>query len=244
MRTGLAGKANRNGADVARAGPAGPGVSDLKLVCRVTVMTELQHVESLQGRSLLPVGPPPNCRAKGERGSSRMLAATDRRKIPAYEGNLSRPGAQRARPVFRAAYKELCTRIWIELELLAQAAAGQAEGRRSQAPVMSTAILRLELIVLVDSCRSSRWRRMLSAEQCDSLCSMLTDVLAALYVDSEHLRAGIAEAQDRVLDELLPESEAGPALADPACQLGQGSHSAVDELVSLIQAQAAARALP
>jgi hypothetical protein len=173
-----------------------------------------------------------------------MLAATDRRKIPACDGNLSRLAAQTARPVFRAAYKELCTRIWIELELLAQAA-GQVESGRPQALVMSTAILRLELIVLVDSCRSSRWRRMLSVEQCDSLCSMLTDVLAALYVDSEHLQGGIAEAQDRVLDELLPESEAGPPLADPefACQRGPGPHSVVDELVSLIQAQAASRAL-
>jgi hypothetical protein len=175
-----------------------------------------------------------------------MLAATDRREIPACDGNLSRVRAQTARPVFRAAYKELCTRIWIELELLAQAAARQVEGGRPQALVMSTAILRLELIVLVDSCRSSRWRCMLSAQQCDSLCSMLTDVLAALYVDSEHLCAGIAAAQDRVLDALLPESDAEPSPVAPAsaCERRQGSQSAVDELVSLIEAQAAARTLP
>lgn len=148
------------------------------------------------------------------------------------------------RPVFRAAYKELCTRIWIELELLAQAA-GQVERCPPQDLVMSAAILRLELVVLVDSCRSPHWRCMLSAEQCDSLCSTLTDVLAALYVDPEQLRTGIAEAQDRVLDELLPESEAGPSLADPAsaCEPGQGYHPAVDELVSLIEARAAARAV-
>jgi hypothetical protein len=142
-----------------------------------------------------------------------------------------------AAPVFKAAYKELCTRIWIELELLAQAA-GPVESGLTQHLIMSTVILRLELLVLVDCCRSPRWRRMLSAEQRDSLCSMLTDVLAALYVDL------IAEAQDRVLDELLPESEAGPSLADPVSgrDLGRHSHPAIDELVSLIEAQAAARA--
>lgn len=173
-----------------------------------------------------------------------MLAALDRRDIRASDGNLSRLRGQMPRPVFRAAYKELCTRIWIELELLAQAAE-QVESGPPQDLVISTAILRLELVVLVDSCRSPRWRCMLSAQQCDSLCSMLTDVLAALYVDSEHLRTGIAEAQDRVLDELLPESETGPSLAHPACacEFGQGSHPAVDELVSLIEAQSAARAL-
>ena len=148
-----------------------------------------------------------------------------------------------SRPVFRAAYKELCTRIWVELELLAQATR-QVENCPPQDLVISTAILRLELVVLVDSCRSPHWRRMLSAQQCDSLCSMLTDVLAALYVDSEHLRTGIAEAQDRVLDELLPEFEAGASLADPisACELGQGSHAAVNALVGLIEAQAVRRA--
>jgi hypothetical protein len=147
-----------------------------------------------------------------------MLAATDRREVRACDGHLSRLEAQVPRCVFRAAYKELCTRIWVELEQLAQTAE-QLESRPSRdlvtstELVMSTVILRLELVVLVDSCRSPRWRRMLCAEQLDSLCSMLTDVLAALYVDSEHLCTGIAEAQDRVLDELVWES---PASSDAA----------------------------
>jgi len=104
--------------------------------------------------------------------------------------------------IFTAAYRELCARIWTELELLAQAA-GRLE-RHDPPPdiTMSAAILRLELIVLVDSCRSVRWRCMLSVEQCNSLCSMLTDVLASLYVDCDHLSDAILEAQDRVLDEL------------------------------------------
>jgi hypothetical protein len=70
-------------------------------------------------------------------------------------------------------------------------------------------VLRLELVVLPDACRSPHWRSMLSVEQCDCLSSMLTDVLAALYIDSQHLRGGIAAAQHRVLDDLLPQSEVG-----------------------------------
>jgi hypothetical protein len=169
-----------------------------------------------------------------------MLAAADWRDLRTCDGNLSRP--QTPRPVFEAACRELCARIWIELELLAQA--------RSCPPqdlAMSTAILRLELVVLVDSCRSPQWRRILSAQQRDSLCALLTDVLAALYVDSEHLSSGIAAAQDRVLDELLPQPAADPLLADSASAYEPGQRSqpqpapAVHELVSLIQAQAAAR---
>jgi hypothetical protein len=162
-----------------------------------------------------------------------MLAATDRREIRAHDGDLSRPAAQMPSSVFRAAYKELCTRIWIELELLAQGAR-QVNSSPPQDLMTNTEILRLELVVLVDCCRSPYWRCLLSLEQCDSLCSMLTDVLAALYVDSEHLSTGIAEAQGRVLDELLPESGDEP---------GEDFPPALKELVSLIEAQAAARAV-
>ncbi len=173
-----------------------------------------------------------------------MPAASAQRAIHTGDGKPTGLGAEIPRPVFMAAYKERCTRIWIELELLAQAA-GQVENCPSQDLEMSTAILRLELVVLVDSCRSPHWRCMLSAEQCDSLCSTLTDVLGALCVDSEHLRTGIAEAQDRVLDELVPEPEAGLSQTDPAAAgvPGQGCRSAIDELVSLIEARAAARAV-
>jgi hypothetical protein len=130
-----------------------------------------------------------------------MLAVSDRREFHTRYGDLSRLSAQAPHTVFEAAYKELCTRLWIELELLAQAAA-QVPSGPPQDLAMSAVILRLELIVLVDACRSPHWLCMLSAEQRDNLCSMLTDVLAALYVDSEHLPAGIAEAQARVLEPL------------------------------------------
>jgi len=154
-----------------------------------------------------------------------MLAALDQPQTSVCHGDLSRPRLQVPTAVFRAAYRELCARIWIELELLAQAA-GQMERHDPPRDItMSAAILRLELVVLLDSCRSVHWRSMLSVEQCNGLCSMLTDVLAALYVESGHLSDALMEAQDRVLDELLTESAARPPLADPAsvCELGQGS---------------------
>jgi hypothetical protein len=141
-----------------------------------------------------------------------MLAARDRREICDNEADLSRLRARIPRSAFTAAYKELCTRIWMELQTLAQAA-DQVDSSPSQHLLMSTAILRLELVVLLDSYRSERWRRMLSTEQRDRMCSMLADLLATLYVDPEHLSTGITEAECIVFDELRAEAEAGP------CQL-------------------------
>ena len=82
-----------------------------------------------------------------------MLAATAQREIRPSNGNLRHLGTRLPLPVFRAAYKELCTRIWIELELLAQALA-QVDSGPPQDLALSSAILRLELVVLIDSCRS------------------------------------------------------------------------------------------
>jgi hypothetical protein len=173
-----------------------------------------------------------------------MLAATAQPEFHALNDHLSQLMPQLSRPVFRAAYRELCTRIWIELELLAQAIR-QLEGCPSQNELVSPTILRLELVVLIDSCRSPRWRYMLSGGQRDRLCSMLTDVLAALYVESEQLRSGIADAQDRVLEELIPESEPGlpPLDSADACGHDPISNPAVEELMRLIEGKAAARAL-
>jgi hypothetical protein len=141
--------------------------------------------------------------------------------------------------VFRAAFKELCARIWIELEFLAH------ESCPPQDVVMSSAVLRLELVVLLDWCRSAHWRSCISsAKQRDGLCSMLTDVLAALYVDSNDLRSGIAAAQDRVLDELVPESDDESSPAEPTSdwERAPGTQNAVHELMSLIEARAPVRA--
>ncbi len=172
-----------------------------------------------------------------------MLAALSSQETCVFHRDVSRLRPQVPIPDFKAACRELCARIWIELELLAQAAGQVETNGRPRDITMSAAILRLELIMLVDSCRSVHWRSMLSVEQCDCLCSMLTDVLAALYVESEHLSGAIPEAQDRVLFELLTLSGARSPLADPApvCEIGQGSSPAINELLRLIEAQAAAR---
>jgi hypothetical protein len=174
-----------------------------------------------------------------------MLTAMDRREVRGLDNDVGRLGTHVPRSIFRAAYRELCARIWIELELLAQVSR-QIESPPTYDLVMSAAILRLELVVLVDWCRSPQWRSgILSGEQCDRLCSMLTDVLAALYVDSNDLRAGIPAAQSRVLDELVAETDDGPSLADPgtAQEFTPGDENTVNELIALIGAQAAGRAI-
>ena len=130
-----------------------------------------------------------------------MLAATHWQEIRTCNPSLA--GDPTPSPAFRTAYEELCTRIWTELELLGLAAV-QLDSRRPPDLDISAAILRLELVVLVDRCRSPRWRLMLTAEQCDTLCAMLTDVLDALDVDADDFATGIAIAQNRVLDEIEP----------------------------------------
>jgi hypothetical protein len=169
-----------------------------------------------------------------------MLATADRREIDdALDGPMEKPACRR----FSAAYRELCTRIWIELELLTQAARQhQISPLRDLDICMAT--LRLELVLLVDFCRSVQGRSLLSVEQSERMCSMLTDVLAALYVDMQDLRAGLEEAQDRVLDELTPESVAWPAPVDVSKSSDpyRNGDPAIDELLTLVEQQAAARA--
>ena len=103
---------------------------------------------------------------------------------------------------------------------------------------MRTAILRLEFVVLLDFCRSPGWRSMLSTQQRESLSSMLTDVLSALYVDSEQLRDGIEAAQDRVLYELLPESAAVPSAAEVAHAGGEPRGSQASGASALLRGEA------
>ena len=66
-------------------------------------------------------------------------------------------------------------------------------------------------------------RRTLSAQHRDSLSAMLTDVLAALYADLDQLCAGIAQAQNRILDELLPEQEAATPPAGLLARANSGA---------------------
>ena len=152
-----------------------------------------------------------------------MLAAAHRQDTPA---NDVKPDPSRARPpalVFTAAYAELCSRIWAELALLADAAS-PVDGSPAADLEMRAAILRLELVVLIDACRSARWRvRLLTADQCDRMCALLTDILAALYVDPDGLPAGIADSQDRVHAEFLAEraGAAARARAGTRCACGR-----------------------
>ena len=152
-----------------------------------------------------------------------MLAAAHRQDTPAHHVD---PDPARARPpalVFTAAYAELCSRIWAELAMLADAAS-PVDGSPAADLEMRAAILRLELVVLVDACRSARWRvSLLTGDQCDRMCAMLTDVLAALYVDPDGLPAGIADSQDRVHAEFLAEraGAAASAISGARCVCGR-----------------------
>jgi hypothetical protein len=151
-------------------------------------------------------------RLHGSEVRLQMLDALNHREA---DDDLPRFRARVPVAVFTAAYRELCTRIWLELEQLGQSPV-HMEGGPSQDLTLRAATLRLEIVILVDSCRSPHWRDLLGAAQCDSLCALLTDVSTALYVEQELLLTGIAEAQDRLLDELLPPAEQEHALGDAA----------------------------
>ncbi len=132
-----------------------------------------------------------------------MLAAARVPNCPADRrvASVSEPASDRHR--FKVAYADLCSLIWGELAALDDAVTND-QPLDCDTVTVRAAILRLELIVLVDSCRSARWRlSLLTADECDRMCSLLTDVLAALYVEPEELIQGLNDAKDRVLEEFL-----------------------------------------
>jgi hypothetical protein len=64
--------------------------------------------------------------------------------------------------------------------------------------------LRLECLVLLDSCESLFCRSLIDEAQQDSLQAMLMDVLDAIALMPDELtRCAIEQAQDRLLDEVL-----------------------------------------
>jgi hypothetical protein len=66
------------------------------------------------------------------------------------------------------------------------------------------AILRLELLVILDSIGCARWRTLLASEQRISLGAMLADVLEVIAVAPDNLKIEVIErAQDRLLDEVI-----------------------------------------
>ncbi len=171
-----------------------------------------------------------------------MLAATQRQDFPAPPGATGRARAPDA--VFRAAYQELCTRLWLELELIAQSLR-EPDPTEPTDPDTTASLLRLELVVLVDACRSARWRSMLLAgTHCDRMCGLLTDVLAALYVDTDGLAGGVADAQERLLDELLVEQNSAdadhPGTADAPDDVP--ADPGIEALISVVREHATALA--
>ncbi len=149
-----------------------------------------------------------------------MLAHADRDDPTEHAGERAPPRVPAPLPAFREAYADLCSRIWSELAVLDDDL-GRAGPSADEDLALRAPILRLELLVLVDACRSARWRlTLLSADQCERMCAMLTDVLAALYVEDDELAAGLADAKDRVLEEFLTETDRQPA-ATERCRCGR-----------------------
>jgi hypothetical protein len=99
-----------------------------------------------------------------------------------------------SREAFAAACIELFSRLWAELNALSAAADPDRRGE----------ILRLELILVLDACRSARWRMMLDRSQRLSLECLLRDVFDALNSSSAEFPCRPIEwAQNRLLDALL-----------------------------------------
>jgi hypothetical protein len=96
---------------------------------------------------------------------------------------------------------ELLWRLWVELERV------HVSGDLTSQLRAET--LRLELALLLDACRSERWRRLLDISQRLSLQSMIGDVFDALNSSPEIVPQGvIAWAQNRLLDAILEHCDA------------------------------------
>src|SRR5580658_529311 len=101
-----------------------------------------------------------------------------------------------SKEAFAAACVELFSRLWAELNALS------ATPGPPRAP--SAEILRLELVLVLDACRSARWRMLLDRSQRLSLQYLLRDVLDALNSWSGEFPCPPIEwAQNRLLDALL-----------------------------------------
>jgi hypothetical protein len=113
-----------------------------------------------------------------------------------------------SKEAFAAACIELFSRLWAELNALS-ATAGTALAPSAGLPSDSRdEILRLELTLVLDACRSEQWRMMLDRSQRLSLECLLRDVLDALNSSSgEFPCTPIEWAQNRLLDALLEHCE-------------------------------------
>jgi hypothetical protein len=112
-------------------------------------------------------------------------------------------------PGFEAAFIALCARIWWQLERLIQTT-HQTSSRGSASEVLwLAATLRLELILILDSSDSERWRLMLTLEQRQTCRSMLANVLGLIGDIPDELTVPVIErAQDCLLEEVLTQCAA------------------------------------
>ena len=120
---------------------------------------------------------------------------------------------------FAAACVELFSRLWAELNALAAAARPAHAPSAIHASDPRDEILRLELVLVIDACRSARWRTLLERSQRLSLQYLLRDVLEALNSWSgEFPCTPIEWAQNRLLDALLEHcaADSSPSIDRPA----------------------------
>ena len=104
---------------------------------------------------------------------------------------------------FAAALVEVCARIWLELERLAESSECLSAPAESPKLLLMAETLRLELLLLLDSCDSAFCRTLLAAEQRGMLRRLILDVLAAIEFAADGLeRSAIEQAQDRLLGEV------------------------------------------
>lgn len=104
---------------------------------------------------------------------------------------------------FAGACIELFSRLWEELESTA-AVASVGRDKDGTSCVRRLEILRLELVVLQDACRSTRWRMLLDSEQRRAVEGLVREALEGLTTgfDEAPLQA-IARVQNCLLDAVL-----------------------------------------
>ena len=109
-----------------------------------------------------------------------------------------------SKEAFDAACIELFSRLWVELNSISSAADPIRTSSAGLPSNLQIEILRLELILVLDGCRSARWRTLLDKSQRLCLECLVRDVLDALNSSSEEIPcASIAWAQNRLFDALL-----------------------------------------
>jgi hypothetical protein len=105
---------------------------------------------------------------------------------------------------FAFASIQLYTHLWAELELLVATCGLREPPQRVEGAAIDVEILRLELIVMIDSCDGARWRTSLHSSRLRSLRAKLEEVLDVLAsATGDHQVASFEEAQDCLLDAIL-----------------------------------------